>query len=79
MKVFLTGASSGIGEALARIYAARGATLGFVARRGDLLEQPAGLRSPRRSRLYACDVRDAARDARAAAPRSRRATARPIS
>ena len=27
MKVFLTGASSGIGEALARLYAARGDTL----------------------------------------------------
>ena len=37
MKVFLTGASSGIGEALARHYAARGATLGLVARRSDLL------------------------------------------
>ncbi len=33
MKVFLTGASSGIGEALARHYAARGATLGLFARR----------------------------------------------
>jgi short-subunit dehydrogenase len=30
--VFLTGASSGIGMALARYYAARGATLGLVAR-----------------------------------------------
>src|SRR5258708_3017967 len=37
MKVFLTGASSGIGEALARHYASRGATLGLVARRGELL------------------------------------------
>src|SRR5258708_20973831 len=37
MKVFLTGAWSGIGEALARHYASRGATLGLVARRGDLL------------------------------------------
>jgi short-subunit dehydrogenase len=33
MRVFLTGASSGLGEALARHYAARGATLGLVARR----------------------------------------------
>jgi short-subunit dehydrogenase len=38
VKVFLTGASSGIGEALARHYAARGATLGLVARRGAHLE-----------------------------------------
>jgi short-subunit dehydrogenase len=35
-RVFITGASSGIGEALARHYAARGATLGLVARREDL-------------------------------------------
>ena len=33
MRVFLTGASSGIGAALARHYAARGATLGLAARR----------------------------------------------
>lgn len=39
MKVFLTGASSGIGEALARHYAAGGATLGLVARRAELLER----------------------------------------
>ena len=31
--VFLTGANSGIGAALARLYAAQGATLGLFARR----------------------------------------------
>jgi short-subunit dehydrogenase len=59
VKVFLTGASSGIGEALARRYAAAGATLGLVARRGDFL---AGLKSSLSSpcETYACDVRDGA-------------------
>ena len=57
MKVFLTGASSGIGEALARHYAASGATLGLVARRADLLAKLAGaLGTP--CETYPCDVRD---------------------
>jgi len=37
-RIFLTGASSGIGAALARAYAARGATLGLVGRREDALQ-----------------------------------------
>jgi short-subunit dehydrogenase len=59
MKVFLTGASSGIGEALARLYAGRGATLGLVARRGEALEK---LKSSLSTTVetFACDVRDAA-------------------
>lgn len=57
MKVFLTGASSGIGEALARHYSHRDATLGLVARRGEALRiLKSSLSSP--CETYACDVRD---------------------
>lgn len=57
MRVFLTGASSGIGEALARHYAGEGATLGLVARREDLLKKLAGaLEAP--CETYPADVRD---------------------
>lgn len=59
MKVFLTGASSGIGEALARHYAARGATLGLVARRGDLLRSLASA-LPTPPETYPADVCDGA-------------------
>lgn len=55
--VFLTGASSGLGEALARHYAARGAKLGLVARRADLLEK-LGRSLPAGADTYAADVRD---------------------
>ena len=58
MRVFLTGASSGIGEALARHYAAHGATLGLAARRGHrLLELAAEL--PGSHVCYPLDVADA--------------------
>jgi len=39
LKVFLTGASSGIGAALAKCYADQGATLGLVARRDEKLRE----------------------------------------
>ncbi len=59
MRVVITGASSGIGAALARLYAARGATLGLVARRGDELRRLAAT-LPAETFLYPLDVTDAA-------------------
>ena len=58
LKVMITGASSGIGMALAIEYAQRGATLGLIARRYDLLrELEESL--PVRSYIYAADVTNA--------------------
>lgn len=68
LKVFITGASSGIGESLARHYAnTSGAQLGLVARRQDFLlklqealtENFQGNRQIK-PEIYPCDVRDAA-------------------
>ena len=55
-KVFITGASSGLGAALARHYGAQGARLGLLGRRLEGLQHAAaGLDA----RLYQADVRDA--------------------
>ncbi|MGK5018590.1 MULTISPECIES: SDR family oxidoreductase [unclassified Janthinobacterium] len=57
--VFITGASSGLGAALALQYARQGAKLGLLARRGDTLQQLiASLPHPERHRAYAVDVCD---------------------
>ena len=58
MKVFLTGASSGIGAALAREYAKSGAQLGLFARRADALAALAQSLDPPPA-VYAGDVREA--------------------
>jgi short-subunit dehydrogenase len=63
-RVFITGASSGIGAALAREYAARGAVLGLLGRRTAALEALAAS-LPRAGgaphHIYQADVRDHAR------------------
>lgn len=64
LRVFITGASSGIGAALAREYAARGAVLGLLGRREDALRAllPSG-----GHHIYTVDVTDHAALAAAAA------------
>lgn len=65
--VFITGASSGIGAALARTYAEQGAILGLLARRQDVLEElRQSLPHASRHHIYAVDVTDHAALARAA-------------
>lgn len=66
-RVFITGASSGIGAALAREYAGRGAALGLLARRKDALDTLiSSLPNPERHRAWAVDVTDHAALAEAA-------------
>ena len=59
MKVFITGASSDIGQALARHYASLGAELGLVGRRRPLLDSLAAELNTTCA-VYALDVRDSA-------------------
>lgn len=57
--VFVTGASSGIGAAMARCYAEQGAILGLLGRRTDALERlAASLPNANRHFLYTVDVTD---------------------
>ena len=57
LKVFITGATSGIGESLANQYAKEGATLGLVGRRLELLKKiKAKIHVP--CEIYAVDVSD---------------------
>lgn len=58
LKVFITGASSGIGRALASHYAAQGAIVGLVARRAEKL-QALSESLPCTTACYALDVTDA--------------------
>src|SRR5260221_4299468 len=59
VKVFITGASSGIGEALARHYGSLHCTLGLFARRRELLDALAATVASE-CLPYGGDVRDAA-------------------
>jgi len=64
-RVFITGASSGIGAALARHYAHAGSEIGLLARRRDLLDALAAS-LPGRCAVYAADIADATAVAAAA-------------
>jgi NAD(P)-dependent dehydrogenase (short-subunit alcohol dehydrogenase family) len=57
LRVFITGASSGLGAELARHYGAAGATLGLTGRRADAL---AAVATGLSATTYVADVRDAA-------------------
>lgn len=58
--IFLTGASSGIGEALAVALAKRGAVLGLAARRKEMLEELSGrcIAAGGTARVFSLDVTD---------------------
>jgi len=71
LRVFITGASSGIGAALARHYAARGAVLGLVARRAEVLDALLATLTGEHA-VYPLDVADVAALREAAADFSTR-------
>src|SRR6187401_1118033 len=56
-RIFITGASTGIGEALVRHYAGPDTEIGLFARRRDLLDKLAAS-LPGRSAVYAADITD---------------------
>jgi short-subunit dehydrogenase len=56
LRVFITGASSGLGAALAQHYAAQGATLGLVGRRAEALQHVS--QAFENFACYPLDVRD---------------------
>ena len=58
LNVFLTGASSGLGWALAEEFVRRGATVGLVARRADKLSQFVAAHPTANITLYTLDVTD---------------------
>ncbi len=59
LRVFITGASSGLGQALALEYAQRGARVGLLARRGEALQAlRERLPNPALHAVYAADVND---------------------
>jgi short-subunit dehydrogenase len=65
--VFITGASSGLGAALAREYAAQGARVALLGRRQDALEAVrASMIAPDKHTIYVVDVCDASALAHAA-------------
>jgi short-subunit dehydrogenase len=59
LKVIISGASSGLGRALAQYYAGIGATLGLVGRRRALMESLAAEFPSSTASIYEADVRDA--------------------
>lgn len=62
-RVLITGASSGLGEGLARLYGQPGAVLGLIGRREDALQRLAAQIEQKGARAvtYSVDVRDTAK------------------